>query len=285
MYKTLNAGAIGIRDYTLARTIALADTVGFEGIDFDIREASALAKADGIETVKKLFVHSDIQPGVWSPPVDWRGDNWEEDLKALPEYAEVAQELGALRTATWCPPSSPDLTYEENFKFHVERYGGIAETLKPYGIRFGIEFIGPEHMRPDDQHDFIYTMEGMLELCEAIGTGNVGLLLDAYHLFTSGGKIDDMDKLTNDDIVNVHVNDAPEGLSLPEYQDLDRRLPLETGVIPLERFMKKLIKIGYDGPVTVEPFSKRVNDLDDPNQAAELTMEYLDKLWDVAGLQ
>ena len=284
MFKNLNAGAIGIKDLSLAETIKLAKATGYSGIDFDIQEATTLANENGIDSVKALFADAGIKAGAWGPPVDWRGDGWADDLKALPEYAEVAKELGATRCATWCPPSSADVPFDDNFKFHVERYGGIAETLKPYGIRFGIEFIGPQHMRPDDQHTFIYTMEGMLELCEAIGTGNVGLLLDAYHLYTSGGKIDDLDKVTNANIVNVHINDAVEGLTMAEHQDLDRRLPMETGVIPLEGFMKKLIAIGYDGPVTVEPFSKRVNSIDDSTEAATLVMTYIDKVWDAAGL-
>ena len=93
-----------------------------------------------------------------------------------------------------------------------------------------------------------------------------------------------MDKISNADIVNVHVNDAPAGLTMAEYNDHDRRLPTETGVLPLEGFMKKLATLGYDGPVTPEPFSKRVNALEDPRAAAELAAEYMDRLWAVAGL-
>ena len=194
-------------------------------------------------------------------PFDWRGDGWRDDVAALPKYAELAAELGANRCSTWCPPTSTERAFDENFAWHVERYGAIAEVLKSCGIRFGIEFIGPQTLRPADQHDFIYNMEGMLELATAIGTGNVGLLLDAWHLYTSGGAVEDLDKISNADIVNVHVNDAPQGLTMATYNDHDRRLPTETDVLPLEAFMKKLIALGYDGPVTPEPFSKRLNEM------------------------
>ena len=284
MFKNLNAGAIGIRNYTLDQTLALAKQIGFSGIDFSIQEVTQIAKDNGIAHVKQMFAESDILPGAWAPPVDWRGDSWAEDVKKLPEYAEVAAELGALRASTWCPPSSTEREFDENFNWHVERFGAIAETLKPYNIRFGIEFIGPQTLRPADQHDFIYTMEGMLDLARAIGTGNVGVLLDAWHLYTSGGKLDDLDKITNHDIVNVHVNDAPEGLTFAEYNDHDRRLPMETGVMPLQGFMIKLVSLGYDGPVTAEPFSKRVNSIEDPIEAAELTASYMAQLWDAAEL-
>ncbi len=284
MYKTLSPGAIGIRGYSLEQSVQLAKQTGFEGLDFSIEEAAKLAQEHGVGWVKALFAEAGIRFGAWGPPVDWRGDGWRDDVANLPRYAELAAELGATRAATWCPPTSTERAFDENFEWHVERFRAIAEVLKPFEIRFGIEFIGPQSLRLADQHDFIYTMEGMLELAAAIGTGNVGLLLDAWHLYTSGGAIEDLDKISNADIVNVHVNDAPAGLGMAEYIDNDRRLPTETGVLPLAGFMKKLIELGYDGPVTPEPFSQRVNAIEDPLEAAELTAAHMARLWEIAGL-
>ena len=284
MYKSLNAGAIGIRNLSLPEVIDLARQTGFQGIDFDIHEAEKLADVHGAAHVRHLFEQAGIQPALWGLPVAWNTDKWQQDLEALPRLAALAAELGSLRTATWCPPSSAERAYAENFEWHANRFRAIAEILKGHNMSFGIEFIGPKTMRPAEQHDFIYTMEGLLELIEAIGTGNVGLLLDSYHLYTSGGSWADMDKLTSDDIVTVHVNDAPTGLTLDTYLDQDRRLPLETDVIDLPGFMQKLVQLGYSGPVTPEPFSKRVNDIADPLEAAQLTARYMDKLWQASGL-
>ena len=284
MFKSIDPGAVGIRGYSLQENIELARQTGFEGLDFSIREAAALAREKGAAQVKALFHDSGIRPGAWALPFDWRADSWRDDVAQLPQYAETAAALGATRASTWCPPSSAEREFAENFAWHVERFSAIAEVLKACGIRFGIEFIGPQSLRPAHQHDFIYSMDGMQEMAAAIGTGNVGLLLDAWHLYTSGGSVDDIDKISVDDIVSVHVNDAPRGLSMAEYDDHDRRLPLETGVMPLEGFMKKLIALDYDGPVMPEPFSKRVNAIDDPREAAALTAHHMNRLWEVAGL-
>lgn len=284
MFKNLSAGAIGIRNLTLEQTLDLAQKTGFAGVDFNIHEVATLAEQHGIDHVRSLFEQYGVRPGAWGLPVAWRDDTWLDDVARLPKLAELAQALGANRTSTWCPPSSTERTFKENFDWHVERYRRIAETLKPYGIRFGIEFIGPQTLRPADQHAFIYTMEGMLELADTIGTGNVGLLLDAWHLYTSGGSLDDLDKISNDQVVNVHVNDAPEGLTMATYDDHDRRLPMETNVMDLPGFMHKLKTMNYDGPVTAEPFSKRLNAMDDPMEAAKITASYMDKMWQAAGV-
>lgn len=280
MYKTLSPGAIGIRGLSLSESLKLASETGFAGLDFSIQEAVALGAANA----RALFEDAGVKYGAWGMPVRWLSDDWRDDLAQLRRYAEAGAEMGALRTSTWCPPSSAEREFDDNFAWHLERFGAIAEALNEYGIRFGIEFIGPQSLRPPDKHGFIYTMEGMLEMAAAIGTGNVGLLLDAWHLYTSGGSLDDLDKISNADIVNVHVNDAPEGLTMAEYNDHDRRLPGETGVIDLAGFMGKLGALGYDGPVTPEPFSARVNAMDDPLEAASLTAEYMDRLWKAAGL-
>jgi sugar phosphate isomerase/epimerase len=223
--------------------------------------------------------------------VAWRDDDqWQEDLKQLPKLASLGRELGCTRTATWCPPGSNDLDYDENFAWHVARYRPIAQVLADHGCRLGIEFIGPQTIRARIKYTFIYTLGGMMELAHAIGggqgtsAGNVGLLLDAWHLYTSGDSLDVLDTITAQDVVTVHVNDAPEGLTMDQYVDNDRRLPMETGVIDLPGFMKKLAAMGYDGPITPEPFSARVNAIEDPLEAAQLVAEYMDKLWAAGGL-
>ena len=284
MFKNLSPGAIGIRNCTLEESIKLAAQSGFGGIDISIGEAAALVASHDLDYVKGLFSEAGVLPGQWGTPVRWQGDQWQEDLAALPALAALARDLGCTRSATWCPPASDEREFAENLAWHIERFRPIAQILADNGSSFGIEFIGPKTSRSRRKHEFIYTLEGMMDMAHRIGTGNVGLLLDAWHLYTSGGSIADLDKITAKDVVTVHVNDAPKGLAIEEQLDNDRRLPMETGVIDLPGFMRKLVAMGYDGPVTPEPFSKRINAIDDPLEAAKLAASYMDELWKAGGL-
>ena len=72
-------------------------------------------------------------------------------------------------------------------------------------------------------------------------------------------------------------------MDVADQLDNVRRLPSETGVIDLVDFLKELKAIGYDGPVTAEPFSQRVRDLPDAEAVAE-THAGLAKAWAAAGL-
>lgn len=285
MFKNLSPGAIGIRNTNLADTIRLAKRTGFAGVDFNIREAAALADEHGLDHVKELFARDDIIPGQWGLPVAWsKDDEWEVDLQQLPRMATLGRELGCTRTSTWVPSGSNERPFEENWLWHVERFRPIARVLADHGCRLGLEFIGPKTYRDRFRYRFIHTIGGMMSLARDIGTGNVGLLLDAWHLYTSGGSLEDLDEITAEDVVTVHVNDAPEGIPLEEQVDNVRRLPMETGVIDLPGFLRKLADMGYDGPVTPEPFSERVNSIQDPIEAASLVASHMDRMWKAAGL-
>ena len=287
MYPTIGPEALGIRGLSLFEAIALARDTGFAGLSFDIRLAAQVVEEHGLDAVLQQFSQAGVRPAGWNLPVTWRDDErWESDLRELPGLAATGRRVGATRTATYMPSGSDERPYQENFDWHVARLRPIAEVLRDEGCRFGIEYIGPRTFRTQFRHEFIYTLAGLMDLIAAIDVPNVGVLLDSWHLFASGGSLDDLDKLTNDDIVVVHVNDAPAGIPWDEQIDTIRTLPMETGVIDLAGFMQALQQLGYDGPVMPEPFSQRVSDLaaTDPLAAAREAARSMEALWRTAGV-
>src|SRR5215212_5769576 len=287
MYATIGPDQLGIRGLSLSDAIALARDAGFAGLSFDSRAAARAVDERGLAAVQDQFAEAGVRPAHWSFPVAWRDDDqWETDLRELPRLAATARALGATRTATYMPSGSDERPFRKNFDLHLALLRPIAEVLRDEGCRFGIEFIGPKTYRAAFRHEFIYTLGGVMELIAAIGTGNVGVMLDSWHLFASGGSLADLQRLSNDDVVVVHVNDAPAGIAWDEQIDTVRTLPMETGVIDLVGFMRALQEMNYDGPVMPEPFSRRLNDLaaTDPRAAAREAARSMDALWQAAGL-
>jgi len=265
--------------------LELAKATGYEGFDANLGEARQLADENSVEYVKGLFDDVGIRIGGWNLPVNWRGSDAEyyEQLAKLPETAKFAADLGSHRSIAVVMGGDNNRPFKENWDFHVKRLRPAAEILGEYGHSLAIEFIGPQKSRASLKYGFLYTMDGMLALCAAIGTGNVGLLFDVWHCYTAHATLDDVRKLTKEDVVYVHVNDAPAGIDIDDQVDTTRALPGETGVIPLVEMLKILKDIGYDGPITPEPFSKKLYDMA-PEEAARTVMELLDKLWQEAGL-
>jgi sugar phosphate isomerase/epimerase len=191
--------------------------------------------------------------------------------------------MGMTRASTWVPSWHDTLDFAPNYAFHKDRIGRAAAILKDHGIRFGLEFLGPQTLRNGHRYEFIHTMQGMLDLCDDIGTGNLGLLLDAYHWYTAHGTMDELAGLTDASIVDVHVNDAVANIPMDELPDTVRALPGETGVIDVAAFLGLLKRIGYTGPVMVEPFSQRLRDLS-PEAAVAATADALNRVWRAAGV-
>lgn len=270
MYSALSPGAIGVRVASLQEALVAAKQGGFEGVEFSASEVADLIDAHGAAHVRAKFEQAGLLPAGWGLPLDWRGteEKWRDGLAALERQAQAAAAIGGTRCSTWILPSSNDRDFEENWRFHIERLAPAAEALAAHGCRLGLEFIGPKTLRDSARFPFVYRMQHMLELGATMGT-NVGLLLDCWHWYTSGGTIDDLRALRPEQVVYVHVNDAPAGIPVDEQVDNVRALPGETGVIDIAGFLQTLQAIGYDGPVVPEPFKQELKTL--PSDEARLT--------------
>jgi sugar phosphate isomerase/epimerase len=276
MFPALSPGAIGV-SLPFEECARLAAQAGFQGISVDVGADT--------DAVRRVLEGNKLRPAAWGLPVDFRRDeeSFRGGLAALPDLARKAKLIGATRCSTWILPFSDELTFDENFARHRDRLRPCAEVLAEYGCRLGLEFVGPKTLRTGHAHDFIHDLPTMLELCTAIGTGNVGLLFDAFHWHTSHGTVEDISRLSDSLVVDTHINDGAEGRTPDEQIDNDRRLPGESGVIDLEGWLKGLKAIGYTGPVTPEPFSAKLKGMT-PEEAIRTTADALLGVWEMAGV-
>jgi len=280
MFKNLACGHIGV-DANLHEAIDYAARLGFGGTSPNVYELEKMSPQQRKETVA-LLKEKGLRWGASGLPVEFRKseEQYKDNMGQLPDRAKVLNEVGVTRVSTWILPGSNDLTYLEHFEQHRRRLKNVAETLNDHGMRLGLEFVGPRTARRRFRFPFISTQAEMLELCDAIDTGNVGLLLDAWHWHTSHGTGEEINQLTNDLVVHVHVNDAPKGVPIDELQDLKRKLPCTTGVIDLKTFMNTLQRIGYDGPVECEPFDNELRQMEN-EPALRKTIDALDRLFEL----
>lgn len=284
MYKALCPFAIGVKANNLQGSLAAAKKGRFRAVEFSPHEVASLVEADGVQAVLGLFEESGIKPAAWALPVDWSAEEetWRKGVNELPRLAKAAGAIGGTRCVTWVPPFSTVLPLEENRRFHIERFTPIARILADHGCSLGLEFIGPKTKRDNQPFEFIHTAKDMLELGAQIGP-NVGLLLDCWHWYTSHGTIQDIRALSPEQVVYIHVNDAPAGVPIDEHLDHIRALPGETGVIDVAGFLRALDEIGYDGPVTPEPFKKELADLPSDDARLAVVGEAMDKIFRLAG--
>lgn len=285
MYATLNTGAIGVTANGPREAIAAARIGGFKGVELRAPQVADLIDEIGVEAVREIFEEAGVRPAAWGLGLDWRGEEatWRQGLENLRRSAGAMAAIGCVRAIQVIFPGDDEREFEANWRFHVERLAPAAAILAEHGCALGLEFIGPKTLRDTRRYPFVHTLGKALELGAAFGP-NVGLLLDCWHWYTAHETLDTLHALRPEQIVHVHINDAPPDIPVDEQIDNRRALPGETGVIDIVGFLRALQAIGYDGPVTAEPFKQELRDL--PNDAERLAIvrASIDLVFDQAGV-
>ena len=275
MYKTFSSELLWFPERSLRDDIPLAAKYGYEGISFDIKRE---AKAFSPEEFSDLLAENKLKPGSFALPVEFREgrETFEAGLKSLRPCCEFAQKTGATRCTTFIMSCSDTLDYKSNFRQHRDRLTVAAGILEEHGIRLGLEFLGPPSLRKGKAFEFIHDLDGLTELLDAIGTSNLGYLLDLFHWDLAGQVFDDFKKIPgNDSVVVAHLNDAPRGISREDQPNHMRELPGATGILRTNEFIKGLRNLNYDGPVLVEPFNEslKAKAFEDAIKAAKTALD------------
>lgn len=243
----LNRGTTGA-GLPLDQFVEIAAAAGFGGADVDMQWGQAHGRA----ALRDLYAARHMRFGGWGPPVDQRTDpgRADEGLKRLAAQAEIAAQLQIDSCATWIMPSS-DLPFQDNWAIHVDRLKPVARVLADHGLRFGLEFVSPYHLRRAKRHEFIFTPGLLLELADAVGP-NVALVVDFWHVHWSGTPWRQISELPKEKIIWCHWSDAPD--IPPEQANDGRRLLPGQGVIDFKAAFAALRHAGFDGPISLEAF-------------------------------
>ena len=280
MFKNLNLGALGHNKVPFDVACQIAQQNNFAGIDPDLGYLSNLAKSRSLQAAKDWIASTGLRLGAFGLNLAWRESDsdsaFADSLARFKEDVKLAAEFGLTRCTTWVMPRSDKLSYYQHVNLVGPRLRQATALLADYGIRFGMEFIGPDTLRAGAKYDFVHTMDGMRAFAASLGP-NAGLLLDIWHWWTARGTVLELSFLSPEEIVYVHLNDAPKGRAIDEQIDQEREMVGATGVLPTREFLDAIRKVGYDGPVTVEPFNAAVRAMT-PEVAAATTSAALDKV-------
>lgn len=280
----LNPGIIGVKA-NFAQTLDYAIRYGYEAISPFTQEVMKDYSPSQLSEITSKMKENNISYDSINIPVEFRHDEatFREGLKDLPKFCEAMRQQGATRINTWIISSHNELTYNDNMRQHASRLGECARIMKDYGVRLGLEYLGMRTLLVANRYPFISSMKEGKELIAAIGTGNVGFVLDSFHWYCANDTLEDIRTLTPSDIVTVDINDARAGFKREEQQDGKRELPLATGVINMKDFLQGLIDIGYDGPVRTEPFNQALNELEN-DEALTTNMTAMKKALALVGM-
>jgi sugar phosphate isomerase/epimerase len=211
-----------------------------------------------IETAKKVWGLS-LKWSIMFTPVDFYAPSVDDSLfdsgiETLKRQCGVAEKIGVQYAYNHVWSSNADRPYEANFDWHVRRLKRVQKVFCDHGIFYGLEFLGPREVLHRFKHEFIHTITGAVALANAAG-GKAGFLFDTYHWFCEGARMDDLYYALQhtDRMCGFHLHDGVAGRTPDEQKDLERAMPMTTGVIDSALLYRLFMQYGYTGPVVCEP--------------------------------
>jgi sugar phosphate isomerase/epimerase len=253
-FTNLSPGGVGL-EIDFDTLIELADAYGFDAVEPDTGHLEAIPERqldDAREQLAArglrfgtgfLSVHLPAEPNVFT-----------HELERLDHLAARLHRVGVDRMNAVVEPGSDTLTYREGFTRLVEQVEAVDETLSPAGIRLGLEYVGPKPTRSPLQFEFIHTLRELRDVVGAVGSPNLGYVVDSFHWYTAGETPEEIATLAAREIIDVHLSDAPAGVERDAQEDMVRLLPGATGVVDLDALLGALRAAGYSGPIQAEPF-------------------------------
>jgi len=284
MFKNLDPTALGVTGHQ-SEIIELALTYGFQGMDIDIVEFAGRVKLHGMKYARRLIDSAKIRIGTFWLPLDWDVEEevFRRDLDKLAEYARLAAELGCTRCACTIAPAGDKRPYHENFEFHKRRFTEICRTMEPAGVRLAIGFRAAEALRRERAFQFIHEFDALMLLVNMVGASNVGVLVDVWDLYVSGGSVESIRGLPAQQIVAIRLADLPPDVPLSDITEEQRLLPGASGRADCVAVLAAVAQIGYDGPVTIKA-DRKAFESTRRDRIVKQAGEVMDRVWKAAGL-
>jgi len=230
--------------------IPKAKELGFETIDiaiahpetFPTEKVKKEAEDAGIEVVTTTTLNESTNLISPDPGIRKKGI---ETLKLLVDinYELGSKILGGVNYAGWgCLTGKPRT--EDEWKWSVESMREAASYAKEKGDLT----IACEPVNRFETH-FLNIAEDAVRYCKDVGTGNMGVHLDCFHMIREEMSFKGAVETCGKEYLGyVHVCESNRGIP-------------GTGLVPWKEFFTAIKSVGYTGPMVIESFDPSFEEL------------------------
>lgn len=245
MFRFGVASLIWTEDFTVRDLplIEKAKSLGFSVIDINVahpekfptREVKEKVKEVGIEVVTTIGMPRESNLIDQNPKIRRNGI---DTLKKLVDInIEIGSKiLGGVIYAAWGYITGGART-EDEWSWSVESMRDVANYAKGKGdITLAVEPVNRFETH------FLNIAEDAVRYCREVGTGNLKVHLDTFHMIREELSFAEAVKACGQEYLGyVHVCENNRGIP-------------GTGLVPWKEFFSAVRKIGYDGPLVIESF-------------------------------
>ncbi|GAO48087.1 hypothetical protein G7K_2274-t1 [Saitoella complicata NRRL Y-17804] len=229
---------------TLAEKIRAASTAGFPSLE--IFEPDLLSSPLSLSQVRALCEENGIKITLYQPFRDLEGTgDLARQMKRLEGKLGLMRELGC-DTILVCANATAEA--RNDFDEWVGELRQAAELAHEYGCRIAYEALAwSTHVNHWRQS---------WEVAKAVNHPAFGICLDTFHIYALDDNVDDLARLVPaEKIFYVQYADAPRlKIDVIQWARHHRLFPYQ-GAFPIEDFARQLVKVGYEGPWSLEIFN------------------------------
>jgi 2-keto-myo-inositol isomerase len=166
-----------------------------------------------------------------------------EVLARLERLAGVARAIGAPSVVV-VPGRRPDgFNRHESVSDAVDVLCAMSDVAGDVGLAF--EFLGKPGCA-------VPLLDMAIEIVTTVDRANVGMVIDTFHFYAGGSRLDDLANVPVDKLFVVHLNGC-EDLPRDQLTDAHRLYP-GAGPIPIGPILGALRARGFDGVASIEIF-------------------------------
>ena len=264
-----------LRDYYTSKTnkhlVTLADDLGLKlmslfCIPVGMASSDAARRADSVDQFKRTL---DVAQQLGMDKVI--------ALPPNPFDIDIQVMLGKATSQEWSV-EFPKGDWKKNWDDVVEVLGQFAAECESRDMRVALE---------PHPHRMMHNAAGMLRIIDAVESSAIGLNLDPSHLFPSGEFPNAVAYEVADRVFHTHLSDN-DGQTNAHWRP-------GKGKIDWRSFLKALVDIGYDGPLSLEledvpgaagypGFGRNPNSNPDIIGQHKLARDYISMLCDEQGI-
>jgi 2-keto-myo-inositol isomerase len=232
----------------LETDITASAHAGFRALELWATKVEHYLAHHSLPDLKAMLAEKNVAPLAMNSVefIAFRGSNLHLIESRCHELGKVAQAIGC-PTLVVVPSPTPDreMPWNQVVDEYVHVLHDLSDIARRYDVKLAFEFLGFGWCS-------VRTPRGAYEIVQKVDRDNVGMTIDAAHLYAGGGLLSELDSLDPKRIFTFHLDDL-EDTAKEAITDGARVLP-GLGVVPLAEICARLKAIGYDGPCSIELF-------------------------------
>jgi 2-keto-myo-inositol isomerase len=262
----------------LATDVRAAAAAGFDCLEIWAAKLRKFLKSGPAAELKSLLDEYGLEPYSINSieSITFRDAEGRARLRAeCEELCRVSSELNCPYIVVVPSPLPEGKTWDETVEESARVLDELGQIAERHGVSLAFEFLGQPRCS-------VQTLKQAAGIVNRLGRANVGLVLDSFHFYAGGSRLESIGALDAKKLFVFHINDA-EDLPREELEDRHRLLP-GLGILPLKEIVAALKGIGYDRVTSVEIFRPEYWERD-PTELAHEAREATRVVLAQAGIQ